>query len=63
MVSSSCMGEGFKLESEVDMELLSEEEVCCSLGEHEGELGHSDDSLSSRSRSRSSLWVGCLMDL
>ena len=49
MVSSSCMGEGLKKESEVDMGSLLEEEVCCLSGEHGGESGYSGDSLSSES--------------
>ena len=43
MVSSSCMGERFKSEPGVDMELLSEEDICCLLGEHGRELGCFDD--------------------
>ena len=43
MVSSSCIGERFKSEPGVDMELLSEEDGCCSLGEHGRELGCFDD--------------------
>ena len=64
MVSSSGMCEGFKLEpEEVDMESLLKEEFCCSSGEPWGESGYTDNYLSPESWSRSSLWVGCLVDL